>query len=155
MIRPGIALYGYVPDPSLEDPGLRPVMTVKSRVAAVRELPAGSFVSYGCTARLARDSKIAVLPIGYGDGYPRSLSNRAEVLLRGMPCPIVGRICMDMCMADVTHVPGAQAGEEVTVYGPGLTRRAAELDGTIVYELLCRVSPRVPRIYRGGRAESR
>ena len=152
MIRPGIALYGYVPDPSLEDPGLRPVMTVKSRAAAVRELPAGSKISYGCTAELARDSKIAVLPIGYGDGYPRSLSNRAEVLIQGTPCPVVGRICMDMCMVDVTCLPGVHTGEEVTVYGSGLTQRAAELDGTIVYELLCRISPRVPRIYRTGGA---
>ena len=152
MVRPGIALYGYVPDPSLEDPGLRPVMTVKSRAAAVRELPAGSKISYGCTAALARDSKIAVLPIGYGDGYPRSLSNRAEVLIQGTPCPVVGRICMDMCMVDVTCLPGVHTGEEVTVYGSGLTQRAAELDGTIVYELLCRISPRVPRIYRTGGA---
>ena len=155
MIRPGIALYGYVPDPSVEDPGLRPVMAVKSRVAAVRDLPAGSFISYGCTAELKRDSRIAVLPIGYGDGYPRSLSNRAQVLIRETPCPIVGRICMDMCMADVTDAPGVQAGDVAKIYGPGLTGQAAELDGTIVYELLCRVSPRVPRIYREGGTEIR
>ncbi|MCI8423999.1 MAG: alanine racemase [Lawsonibacter sp.] len=147
MIRPGIALYGYVPDPSVEDPGLRPVMTVKSRIAAVRDLPAGSFISYGCTARLARDSRLAVVPVGYGDGYPRSMSNRMKMLVHGMPCPVVGRVCMDMCMVDVTDIPGVQAGDTATVYGPGLTQRAAELDGTIVYELLCQISPRVPRVY--------
>ena len=153
MIRPGIALYGYVPDPSVEDPGLRPVMTVKSRVAAVRDLPAGSFVSYGCTAQLERDSKIAVVPIGYGDGYPRSLSNRMDMLICGVPCPIVGRICMDMCMVDVTDLSDVKPGEVATVYGPGLTERAARLDSTIVYELLCQIAPRVPRIYLEGGAE--
>ena len=147
MIRPGIALYGCVPDPGVEDPGLKPVMTVKSRVAAVRELPAGSMISYGCTARLERDSQIAVLPIGYGDGLHRALSNRLQVRIRDRLCPVLGRICMDMCMADVTDVPGAQPGEEAVVYGPGLTDRAARLAGTISYELLCQVTPRIPRVY--------
>ena len=155
MIRPGIALYGYVPDPSVADPGLRPVMTVKSRISVVRELPAGSKISYGCTAELERDSRIAVLPIGYGDGYPRSLSNRMEVLIHEKTCPIVGRICMDMCMADVTDAPGVKAGDVAAVYGPGLTDRAAELAGTIPYELLCQLTPRIPRLYlEGGRVIS-
>ena len=147
MIRPGIALYGWMPDPSMENIGLKPVMSVKSRIAAVRDLPAGSCISYGCTAALERDSKIAVLPIGYGDGFPRSLSNRMDVLIHNTPCPILGRVCMDMCMVDVTHLDSVQPGDTANVYGPGLTERAAALDGTIVYELLCRVSPRVPRIY--------
>ena len=151
MIRPGIALYGYVPDPSVKDPGLKPVMTVKSRIAAVRDLPAGSLISYGGTARLERDSRIAVLPIGYGDGYPRALSNRMDVLIQGVPCPIAGRVCMDMCMADVTGLAGVRAGDTAVIYGPGLTAHAAEQAETIVYELLCRVSPRVPRIYLEGR----
>ncbi len=147
MIRPGIALYGFCPAPGMKNPGLRPVMTVKSRVAAVRALPAGSCVSYGRTAVLKRDSRLAVVPIGYGDGFPRALSNQFSLSIRGAPCPIVGRICMDMCMADVTGLPEVRAGETVTVYGPGLTERAAEQTGTIVYELLCRLAPRVPRIY--------
>lgn len=155
MIRPGIALYGYYPAPELEGldgPGLRPVMTVKSRIAAVRSLPAGTCVSYGCTATLERDSRLAVVPIGYGDGYPRQLSNRMVMEIQGTLCPIVGRICMDMCMVDVTDLPQVKAGDVATVYGPGLTERAAKLCGTIVYELLCDVSPRVSRIYLGGEA---
>ena len=150
MIRPGIALYGYYPDPGLEGldgPGLQPVMTVKSRVAAVHSLPAGSCVSYGRTAVLERDSRLAVVPIGYGDGYPRQLSNRMVMEINGAACPIVGRICMDVCMVDVTDLPEVRAGDVATVYGPGLTQRAAELCGTIVYELLCRLLPRVSRIY--------
>lgn len=149
MGRPGIALYGYCPDPSLEGldgPGLEPVMTVKSRIAAVRDLPAGAFVSYGRTAVLERDSRLAVVPIGYGDGYLRTLSNRAEMRVNGRLCPVVGRICMDMCMVDVTDLPEVKAGDVATVYDGELFRRAADLAGTIVYELLCDVAPRVPRI---------
>ncbi len=147
MIRPGVALYGYVPDPSMENPGLEPVMRLKSRIAAVRDLPAGSRISYGCTAELARDSRVAVLPIGYGDGLPRVLSNKLEVQIQGKLCPVLGRVCMDMCMADVTGLPEARAGDVAEIYGPGLTERAAEQAGTIVYELLCRLAPRVPRVY--------
>ena len=147
MIRPGIALYGYVPDPSVKDPGLKPVMTVKSRIAVVRDLPAGAKISYGCTATLERDSKVAVLPMGYGDGYPRVLSDRLDMRIRGIPCPGVGGVCMDMCMVDVTDAPGVKAGDVATVYGPGLTDWAAQLAGTIPYELLCQLTPRVPRLY--------
>ena len=147
MIRPGIALYGYVPDPSVKDPGLKPVMTVKSRIAVVRDLPAGAKISYGCTATLERDSKVAVLPMGYGDGLPRVLSNKLEVLIGDKLCPVLGRICMDMCMVDVTDAPGVKAGDVATVYGPGLTDWAAQLAGTIPYELLCQLTPRVPRLY--------
>ena len=143
MVRPGIALYGHFPGTSL-----RPVMTLKSRVAAIRTVPAGSFISYGQTARLTRDSRLAVIPIGYGDGYPRGLSNRASMRIREKDCPLVGRVCMDMCMLDVTDFPEIQAGDEVTVFaGPDWEMAAQELD-TIPYELLCRVSPRVPRVYR-------
>ena len=153
MIRPGIALYGYSPAPDMPLPRgleLRPVMTVKSRVAVVRDLPAGSCVSYGRTATLARDSRLAVVPIGYGDGFPRLLSNRMDLIVRGVPCPIVGRICMDMCMIDVTDVPDVKAGDEVLVYGPGQAERAAQTMGTIVYELLCDLTPRVQRVYVDG-----
>ena len=150
MIRPGIALYGYVPDPSVKNPGLKPVMTVKSRIAVVRDLPAGAKISYGCTATLERDSRIAVLPMGYGDGLPRALSNQLEVLLGDKLCPVLGRICMDVCMVDVTDAPGVKAGDEAEIYGPGLTDWAAELAGTISYELLCQLTPRLPRIYLEG-----
>ena len=150
MVRPGIALYGYYPAPGLEgldSSGLLPVMALKTRVAAVRAGPAGTCVSYGCTARLERDSRLAVLPVGYGDGYPRSLSNRMVMRVRGVECPIVGRVCMDMCMLDVTGVPGVQAGDVAVVYDGPLLERAARLAGTIPYELMCDVNPRVPRVY--------
>ena len=110
-------------------------------------MPAGAKVSYGCTAQLKRPSRLAVLPIGYGDGLPRILSNRMHVMIAGKSCPIVGRICMDMCMADVTDLPHVKAGDVAEIYGPGLTDEAAQLAGTISYELLCQVAPRVPRIY--------
>lgn len=156
MARPGIALYGHYPDKAsegLDGPGLTPVMTVKSRIAAVRSMPAGAKVSYGCTATLSRPSRVAVIPMGYGDGLHRALSNQLEVLIQGRPCPILGRICMDMCMADVTDLPDVGPGETVTIYGPGLTDRAAEQAGTISYELLCQITPRVPRIYLENGAE--
>lgn len=150
MARPGIALYGYCPDPELEGmdgPGLEPVMTVKSRIAAVRDLPAGTSVSYGRMATLKRESKLAVVPIGYGDGYPRALSNHMDMKINGRLCPIVGRICMDMCMVDVTDLPEVKAGDVAVVYDGALIQRAADLTDTIVYELLCDVTARVPRIY--------
>lgn len=152
MVRPGVALYGYYPAPGMEGldgPGLEPVMTVKSRIAAVRALPKGTCVSYGCTATLERDSRLAVVPIGYGDGYPRGLSNRMSMKIRGQECPVVGRICMDMCMVDVTHVPDAAAGDEAVVYDGPLMERAAQLTDTIVYELMCHIAPRIPRVYLG------
>lgn len=152
MVRPGIALYGYYPDESLKglvDDSLRPVMTVKSRITAIRSLPAGTCVSYGRTAVLERDSKLAVIPMGYGDGLPRLLSNRMHFLVNGVPCPIVGRVCMDMCMVDVTDLPDVCPGDIAVIYADEMTEQAAKLTGTIVYELLCDVAPRVPRIYLG------
>lgn len=158
MVRPGLVLYGWYPAEELkglDGPGLEPVMAVKSRVAAVRSLPKGTPVSYGRTAVLERDSRIAVVPVGYGDGYPRSLSNRMVMRVRGVECPIVGRVCMDMCMLDVTGVPGVQAGDVAVVYDGPLLERAAQLAGTIPYELMCDVNPRVPRVYLPeGRAEA-
>ena len=135
MVRPGLVLYGWYPAEELkglDGPGLEPVMAVKSRVAAVRSLPKGTPVSYGRTAVLERDSRIAVVPVGYGDGYPRSLSNRMVMRVCGVECPIVGRVCMDMCMLDVTDVPGVQAGDVAVVYDGPLLERAARLEGPLV-----------------------
>ena len=151
MVRPGIALYGHYPDPScegLDGPGLRPVMALRTRAASVKELPAGTAVSYGGTFTLARDSRVAVLPVGYADGLPRLLSGRMDVLVRGVRAPQIGRVCMDLCMIDVTGVPGVEPGDEVTVFGPELPlEEKADALGTIQYELLCAVSRRVPRVY--------
>lgn len=148
MIRPGIALYGHFPAPGMEHLcALLPVMSLKTRVAAVRDLPEGCAVSYGRTHTLQRASRLAVLGVGYADGFPRLLSDRAQVVLRGRRAPIVGRVCMDLCMADVTDIPGVEPGDTVTLYGDeNPVEHAAELAGTIPYELLCAVSKRIPRV---------
>ena len=152
MVRPGIALYGHYPDPScegLDGPGLRPVMTLKTRVASVKTVPAGTPVSYGCTHVLERETTLAALTLGYADGLPRLSSDRWQVELRGHRVPIVGRVCMDMCMVDVAGLDIAP-GDEAEVFGEKVpVEDLAALAGTIQYELLCAVSPRVRRIYEG------
>lgn len=156
MVRPGIALYGHYPDEGsvgLDGPGLIPVMTLKTRVAAVRTLPAGSCVSYGRTYVLSRESRLAVLPIGYADGLHRGLSNAMEVAFDGQRAPIVGRVCMDLCMADVTDLPQVKAGDVAEVFGKTLSAEdKANVLGTISYECLTSISRRVPRIYGNGRS---
>ena len=152
MIRPGIALYGHYPAPScegLDGPGLRPVMSLMTRVAAVRELPAETPVSYGCTARFGYGGgRVAVLCAGYADGLPRALSNEGSVYLAGQPRPIMGRVCMDMCMAALDGGAEVSPGDAAELFGEHLpAEHAAALAGTVQYELLCAVSPRVPRIY--------
>lgn len=153
MVRPGIALYGCYPDPScegLDGPGLRPVMSLYSRVAAVRDFPPDTPVSYGCTASFGADGgRTAVLPIGYADGLHRTLSNQGSVWLDGQPRPIMGRVCMDMCMVGLKDGDGVKTGDVAEVFGPHLpVEHHAKLAGTISYELLCAVAPRVPRIYK-------
>ena len=153
MVRPGIALYGHYPAPScegLDGPGLRPVMSVKSRIASVKWVPAGTTVSYGRTHTLARDTRLAVLPVGYADGLFRLCSDKLSMRIGEDWAPIVGRVCMDMCMLDVTDLPQVGQGDVVTVFGEDApVETAANLAGTIQYELLCAVSPRVPREYLG------
>ena len=150
MVRPGIALYGHYPCPDcegLDGPGLMPVMTLKTRVAAVRELPAGTKVSYGCTFTLNRASRLAVLPIGYADGLPRSCSGKLEVMFNGQRARQLGRVCMDMCMVDVTDLPEVKPGDEAELFGALLAaEEVAEKAGTVQYELLTGISPRVPRV---------
>lgn len=153
MVRPGIALYGCYPDPScegLDGPGLKPVMSLYSRVAVVRDFPGGTPVSYGCTASLGGDGgRLAVLPIGYADGLHRVLSNEGGVWLEGECRQVIGRVCMDMCMVGLSPSAKIRPGDVAEVFGPHLPiERHAELAGTISYELLCAVAPRVPRIYK-------
>ena len=150
MGRFGLVLYGYA---STETGnygstlGLRPVMTVKSRITAVRRLPAGTAISYGRTHTLKRDSVIAVLPIGYADGLHRVLSNKLRVKIHDTICPNVGRVCMDMTMVDVTDIPGVKAGDVATVFDGELAAEEARNAGTIIHELVCSPSLRVPRVY--------
>ena len=149
MGRFGLVLYGYASTETGNEGsglGLKPVMTLKSRLSAVRALPEGTCVSYGCTATLKRDSVLAVLPVGYADGYPRVLSNNAAVRIHDRLCPVVGRVCMDMMMADVTDVPGVRAGDVAVVLDGELVTDAARKSGTIIHEILTGISPRVARV---------
>lgn len=146
MVRPGILLYGYG-DP-VHKLGLLPGMTLKSRISAVKRYPAGTKISYGGTFTCERETRMGVIPVGYADGLHRTLSNKAAFWTKGGFAPQRGRICMDMCMIDLTDLPGVGVGDEVEVFGEHVDLEdLAAKAGTISYELLCAVSPRVPRLY--------
>ncbi|HXM95067.1 MAG TPA: alanine racemase [Candidatus Dormibacteraeota bacterium] len=160
MVRPGVILYGYHPgyDPIERRAEmearlpLKPVMSLRSRIINVRDVPAGAGVGYGATYVPQRPSRVAVIAAGYGDGLHRSLGNRGSVLIRGKLAPIIGIVSMDVTMLDVTDVPGAEIGDVVTVYGTdGNHSHPANLVarsiGTVTSDLLCAISQRVPRIY--------
>jgi alanine racemase len=151
MVRPGLALYGAWPADAVRSEGvqLKPVMTLRSRVTNVQQIPRGRTVSYGATWRATVDSRLALIPVGYADGYSRHLSNRGEVLIRGLRCPVVGRVTMDQVLVDCTHlIPNVQVGEDVTLFGNGLpVEDVAGRAGTIAYQILCGVASRVPRVY--------
>jgi alanine racemase len=153
MVRPGLVLYGYAPAPHLARVPLRPAMRLRTAVAQARRVDAGTPIGYGGTFVTARPSTIAVLPVGYADGYHRLASNRARVLVRGRRVPVAGRVCMDHTMIDVTDVGGAvAAGEPVVLFGAqdgaalGADELAAWCD-TIPYEMLTAVGRRVPRAH--------
>ena len=151
MTRAGIILYGYRPDASVPPVlDLRPAMTVKARVVQVRDIPANTTISYGRTFETAEPTHMAVISMGYADGYLRTGSGKAQVLLGGVKAPVLGRICMDMCMVRIPEGVDVHRGDEVTVFGPeGWTAEdAADAAGTISYEVLCAISRRVPRFYR-------
>ena len=155
MVRPGIILYGLSPNGKpIRNFPLKPVMTLKTVVSLVKSIRAGDKVSYGCTYEAPSDMRVATVPIGYADGFPRSLSSRGFAWLNGAMVPIIGRICMDQMMLDVTAVDAA-VGDVVTLFGENCPLSAdtvAETAGTINYEILCGVSRRVQRVYiRGGR----
>ena len=144
LVRPGLAAYG------LYD-GFDPVLTLKSKLVFVKTVAKGASVSYGATWRAKKPTKVATLPIGYGDGYPRALSNKASVLVGGRRCPVVGRVTMDQTMIDVTGVPSARVGDDAVLIGRqgGAEIPAAELArhcGTIAYETVTALSSRVPRV---------
>ena len=154
MIRPGIVQFGHFPDAKMHHAlcDLVPVLDLKSRVATVRDVPANTPVSYGRTNTLTRPSRLAVIPVGYGDGFCRGFSNKLTVLINGKKLPIVGRICMDMCMVDVTDAPDVKEGDVAILYGSDGTNdqpveAGAEIMNTISYELLCVLTKRIPRIY--------
>ena len=161
MVRDGIALYGIYPSRAAESARLplKAALSWFAKVSAVRRLPASSPISYGRTFTTARETELAVIPLGYGDGLPRLLSNRAEVLIRGRRCPILGRICMDQFMADVTGL-GVRRGDRVTLLGRDGEEEIGLYDwerlGAFPYEVLCGLGKRVPRLYlRGGELAGR
>lgn len=156
-VRTGLSLYGYRPAPWCgTDAELRPVMSLRARVARVLDVERGATVGYGRTWAAARPSRIALVMCGYADGYRRSFGNRSHLLLRGRRAPVVGRVAMDMCMVDVTAVGGVQDGDVATLVGRDGEERVdadelATLADTISWEILAGITARVPRLYlRGG-----
>jgi len=150
MVRPGIMIYGLYPSNQVTHSiTLEPAMTLVTKVIAIKTVPAGTSISYGRTfITTKKETTIATLPLGYGDGLSRLLSNKAEVLIRNTRAPLVGTICMDMCMVDVSGVKDVKCGDQVTIFGKDPSvEELAEKIGTINYEVTCNVSKRVPRVY--------
>ncbi len=154
-VRAGITLYGLYPSDEVgrETVPLKPAMSLYSHLVCVKTLPKGQSVSYGGTFTADEDMRIATIPVGYGDGYPRSLSGKGYVLIHGKKAPVLGRVCMDQFMVDVSHIPEAVEGDRAVLLGSeGEERIRAELLGEISgrfhYELVCDIGKRIPRIYR-------
>lgn len=157
LVRAGIILYGIAPSAEVDAGiiGIKPALSLHSTVIHVKWVPTGTPVSYGGTYVTKRETRIATIPMGYGDGYPRSLSNKGYVLLHGKRAPVLGRVCMDQFMVDVTDIPEASVGDKVTLLGrDGEEEITAEMLGALSerfpYELLCGLGKRIPRIYIGG-----
>jgi alanine racemase len=156
MVRAGLMLYGAYPSDDLKNSIiLKPVMSLKSHVIQIKPIPPGSPISYSRTFSTKKESLIATIAIGYGDGYHYRLSNRGKVLIRGKKSPLVGSVCMDLIMADVTELPGVKPEEEVVLFGRQgevtiSVEKVAQWADTIPYEILCGISGRVPRIYKKG-----
>ena len=155
MVRFGVTMYGMYPTDEVtkERMPITPAMEVKTHISYIKTLPAGVGISYSGTYITKKETRVATLSVGYGDGYPRGLSNTGRVLIHGKSAPILGRICMDQCMVDVTEIPEAKQGDEVTLLGrDGEDFISAEEIGATVgnsfhYEVVCDISKRVPRIY--------
>ncbi len=156
LVRPGLMLYGVYPTDAIpRTVGIRPVLTWRSRVVLSKRQPAGSPVSYGATWTPDHDTRIVVVPMGYGDGFPRLLSNRAEVLIRGRRHPVVGRVCMDQFMVEAGPDTDVRVGDDVVIIGTQgeetiTANEVAAWARTIPYEVLTGITSRVPRRYRGG-----
>lgn len=158
MIRPGGVLYGLWRDvlPAKVDASdLKPVMSLHSRISLLKWVPAGETIGYGCTFEASRKTLVATIPIGYDDGYPRALSNRAHVVVRGVCASVIGRISMDLTLVDVTGVPGVQSGDPVILIGRDeksgqsvTAEELAKIAGTLSYEITCGIGSRVPRFIR-------
>ncbi|HIR89104.1 MAG TPA: alanine racemase [Candidatus Fimimorpha faecalis] len=157
MVRAGIALYGLYPSEEVnkENVCLTPALELKSIVSYLKTVPKGSPIGYGATFVTQKETKVATVSIGYGDGYPRALSNKGYALVRGKKAPIIGRICMDQFMMDVSDIPEIQQGDTVTLIGKDQNEQItveelAELAGTFNYEFVCDLGKRIPRVYISG-----
>lgn len=157
-VRPGIILYGYYPSQEVQKDKVKvkPVMSIKANIVHIKTLGKGEYISYGRTFITKRESIIATLPIGYADGFTRLLFEKAKVIVGGKLAPVVGRICMDQCMIDITNIEGVKVGDEVILIGEDGYNNVITADdianqlGTISYEVVCAVSKRVPRVYKKG-----
>ena len=153
MVRAGIILYGLYPSSAVERPvKLLPVMELKTVISMLKTVPAGTPVSYGRTFTAEHEMRIATVPIGYADGYPRRLSNKMSMLVNGHRAPVIGNVCMDQTMLDVTGIDNVFEGKQITVFGKDggayiSVDELAEKAGLINYEVLCSLSRRVPRVY--------
>ena len=163
MVRQGIILYGLRPSDEVEFNNIKvpqPVMSMKTRVVQVKTLPAGECISYGCTFTTEKETKVATLCAGYADGVTRVLSNNGEVLIRGKRAKIIGRVCMDQFMVDVTDIPDVEAGDTATIFGTDgketiSVDEIAKKANTINYEIICNINSRVTRVYmKNGKVES-
>lgn len=158
VVRAGISMYGLWPSNEVkkENVNLQPVLSLKSQIVFLKELAAGRTISYGATYETKTKQRIATIPVGYGDGYPRSLSNKGYVLIHGKRAPICGRVCMDQFMVDVSHIPEAKEGDEVILVGKDgresiSMEEVGDLSGRFNYEFACDLGKRIPRVYvKGG-----
>ena len=153
MVRAGIITYGYYPDEeTVKSFDLQPALSFLTNIVTVNEVKKGEFISYGCTFKAEKDMRVAILPVGYGDGYKRIMSNKGYVLIDGKKAPVTGRICMDMTMVDVTDIPCAKKGDEAVLIGQQKNCSVTADDlakwaDTINYEIMLSITKRVPKIY--------
>jgi len=149
MVRVGISLYGLLPSPDVahQSLDLKQALTFKTKIAALKQVESGQAISYGCTYKTKRVTNIATIPVGYADGLSRLLSNRGTMIVRQQKVPVVGRVCMDQTMLDVSNIPDVGVGDEVIIYADKQIDEVAKLMGTINYEVVCLIGKRVPRIY--------
>ena len=153
-VRPGIIIYGLYPsDEVSKELGLKPALELKTHISYIKEVDAGEGISYGHSYITKEKRIIATIPVGYADGYPRALSNKGRVIINGEYAPIVGRVCMDQFMVDISHIPNVKAEDTVTLIGTDgdahiSADEVADICGTINYEIICGIGKRVPRVYK-------
>ena len=152
MVRPGIALYGLDPSTEVHVPAeFRPALSFKTQIAQIKDIPEGECISYGCTYTTERSTRVAILPVGYADGFRRAPSNWGSVLVHEQEAPLLGRVCMDQSIIDISHITSVRVGDEVVLIGrqgaASLTaEQVAQRLGTINYEVVSEILARVPRV---------